>query len=194
MLVSELITWCNNLYEPDETSDFEISDNKWILFFNEAISEVRSKARIAVTATTDLVEDTSKYALPSNLDTIIEVYISSDGNSYNRLTQFNITNTSDVPTYGYYLWDDEIVLGNVTSDVTDGLLLYYYKTLDEITDTTQTIEIVDPYILGYFALSRIELADRNENEYVLHYNEFQRRLAKINNKQQNSIVQIEEGW
>jgi len=194
MLVSELITWCNNLYEPDETSDFEISDNKWILFFNEAISEVRSKARIAVTATTDLVEDTSKYALPSNLDTIIEVYISSDGSSYNRLTQFNITNTSDVPTYGYYLWDDEIVLGNVTSDVTDGLLLYYYKTLDEITDTTQTIEIVDPYILGYFALSRIELADRNENEYVLHYNEFQRRLAKINNKQQNSIVQIEEGW
>ena len=194
MLVSELITWCNRLYEPDETSDFEIADSTWILFFNEAISEVRSKTKIATTSTTDLVEDTDSYSLPSDLDVLIELFISSDGSTYNRMTQFDITNSSDIPTYGYYIWNDEVVLSDVTADVTDGLKFLYYKTLDEITDTTQTIEIVDPYILGYFALSRIELADRNENEYVLHYNEFQRRLAKINNKQQNSIVQIEEGW
>lgn len=194
MLVSELITWCNAIYEPDETSDFEISDSRWILFMNEAIKEVESKTKVYGTETTDLVSGTSTYDLPSDLDTIVDVYISSNGSDYHRMTQYDIADSSNIPTYGYYIWNDDIVLATVSADVTDGLKIFYFKKLTEITETTQTIEIADPYILGYFALSRVELADRVDNEYVKHYNEFERRLAKLSRKQLNTAVQIEEGW
>jgi hypothetical protein len=196
MLVSELINWCNNLYEPDESSSFETSDTRWILFFNECLSTIRPFTSIHVTAYTDLIDGTERYALPSDLDVLHELYICMDTTLDNPIytEMYRVKEESTLSYMEYVSWDKVVKIQDPEKDVTDGLKIYYYKKPTDISATTETIEIDDPYLLGYYALSRIELSDRQTDDYAIHKSEYEDRLYSLASKAGYDITEMERGW
>ena len=195
MLVSELISWCNSIYEPDETSDFEITDDRWILFFNECISDIRPYTNIYVTATTDLVEGTEEYALPSDLDVMHELYICTD-TSATPLIYAEMTRVKEETTLGsneYILWDKTFTIAEPDETIEDGLKLYYWRKATDIEEVTETIELDDPYILGYYALGQVELADRQQ-DYSVHYERYKDKMLKLKSKIGFDLYELESRW
>ena len=191
MLASELITWCNSIYQPDETSTFKITDARWLLFFNQALTELKPYIYLPVTATADIVSGTTEYATPSDFNYMIRLYKKS-GSDYIELNKIDIY--QDLNTYDYYIYNDTINLDTQSSDLTEGLKLYYCKTHSAL-ETTTTIELKDPYILGYFALARVESSDRQSNEYSLYYNEYLQRRNDLISFQIDEIPSVmKEGW
>jgi len=193
MTVSELIAWCNAIYEPDESSDYEISDSKWMLFFNEAINQIRPHTQVSVTATADKVNGTEEYAIPEDCDVLYDLYeiSSSDGTIYSEMVRMPIETILGLCEYT--LWDRTLKIAAPTEDITEGLKLYYYKKLSDFTATTDEIELDDPYIIGYYALSRVELSDRQNTEFTIHYSEYETRLKQLKSKIGFDEVQFEDG-
>lgn len=192
MLISELITWSNQMYEPDETT-FETSDARWIQLFNEGISELRDYALLDAVATTDIVDATSTYALPTDCVEIDSVYLSTDdGTNYVELHQQPVK--TSLYLYGYYIFNDEITIYTPTGASTDGLKIYYHKYHTPITLATQSIEYNDNYVLGYYALSRIEMAQRNMQDYQMFYAEFLKRADNLESRRVMPSSDIQEGW
>jgi hypothetical protein len=196
MLVSELISWCNNMYEPDEDTDFETSDNRWILFFNECLSTIRPFTNINTESTTDLVDGTTSYSLPSDLEVLHEIYICDDTTVDNPVysEMYRVKEESVLAYNQYILWNNSIKIQDPEKNVTDGLKFYYYKNASDISATTETIEIDDPYLLGYYALSRIELSDRQTDDYAIHKSEYEDRLYSLASKAGYDITEMERGW
>ena len=196
MLVSELINWCNNIYEPDEDTNYEISDTKWILFFNECLSNIRPYTAIRVKATTDLVSGTSKYSLPDNVSVVHEIYrcddTSIDDHVFTELTR--VKEESVLGYDEYVLWNNIITIQEPEKDSEEGLLIYHWKQADDIEETTEEIPVKDSYILGYYALSRVELADRQMDDYAVHKNEYEDRLYNLQSKIGYDITELERGW
>jgi len=191
MLVSGLIEWANDIYEPDETS-YTTTDAKWIRFFNEAISQCRDYVVIGVELLIDTVSGTSKYALPSDCVDLSRLLISEDGENYNLMNHVGVN--ADLGEYDYFIFNNEINIYEPSADVTSGLKLYYYKGYDEITATTDTIESTDDYVLGYYALSRIAMQYDLDTDYEKYYNEFLQRRDALDSREVMPSTEIEEGW
>ena len=196
MLVSELITWCNKIYEPDETSDFEITDSTWLLFFNECLNNIRPYTNKYVSAYTDLVDGTEQYALPTALDVLNELYICENTDSDDPVyKEMRRVKEETILGYGeYYLWNKTVTIADPEKDVSEGLKIYYYSKASDIEETTEDVPIDDPYILGYYALSRVELADRNTDDYAVHKSEYEDRLYTMKSKIGYDINEMESGW
>ena len=196
MLVSELITWCNKIYEPDESSDFEITDSTWLLFFNECLNNIRPYTNKYVSAYADLVDGTERYALPSDIDVLHELYICEDTSADDPIyTEMHRVKEEKVLSYNeYYLWDKIINIADPEKNISDGLKIYYYKKASDIEVATEDVPIEDPYILGYYALSRVELADRNTDDYAVHKSEYEDRLYTMKSKIGYDINEMESGW
>jgi hypothetical protein len=184
------------MYEPDEDTDFEISDAKWILFFNECLDKIRPFTMVHVESTTDLIVGTTKYALPSDLDVLHEVYKCEDTSLDNPvfIELERVKEETTLSNNQYILWNDTIEISNPDKFSNEGLKLYYYKKADDLVETTDTIEIDDAYILGYYALSRIELADRQLEDYAIHKDEYEDRLYNLQSKIGYDITELERGW
>jgi hypothetical protein len=196
MLVSELINWCNNIYEPDENTDFEISDTKWILFFNECLNNIRPYTFLYSKDLQNLVSGTTAYTVPSDLDVLHEIY-RCDDTTVDEPVYVEMERVKEETILGFYqyvLWNDTIFISDPEKDVTDGLKIYYWKKATDIKETTETIEINDPYILGYYALSRIELSDRQTDDYAIHKSEYEDRLYSLASKAGYDITEMERGW
>ena len=186
MLVSALITWCNKNYERDAVAGSEtISDDDWIMYFNDAQSDISSFLKFPETSITDLVDDTTTYGLPSDFLELQSAWEKTSG-SY---VQMGSTNRHKMPSQTsekrFTLWEDNIILSFTPSETTtDGLQLYYYKRLADITATTGTIGIKDPYALGYYALSITEASDRAIGQSGYYYQMYMQRKdnLKVNPK------------
>lgn len=194
MLVSSLIEWCNALFQ-NETSDFDdflVEDDRWMLYFNEGISQCRDYAIIEVEALTDIVSGTSKYALPSDCVDFDRLFNTEDGVYYNKLNHRSVNN--DLGMYDYFIFNNEINIDEPTASVTDGLKLYYYKDHDAITATDQELEYNDDYVLGYYALSRVAMAYGDKDKYEMYYAEFLQRRDDLDSREVMPSTDIEEGW
>lgn len=174
MTVAELIAWCN--LQVDNTVD----DADWIGYFNEARIDLLDILRLEETSTTDLVADQNEYALPSDYYSMGRVRVKVDGEyeTYERLR------IDDSNLDGYKIWADEIILSpDITSAVVAGLKLYYYKKPIELTATTDTIDIADPYLYGLYACAKVELGDKALSVSNRYYSEY---LERRNNRKREA--------
>lgn len=179
LLVSSLIAWCNRIYEPDATS-YKISDAQWISFFNESLNDLKPYLKLKELSTADLVSDRADYGLPGDF---YRMY----------LLRVKPTSTGDYETYeeimieddystGYKLWEFITIQPEPTVSITDGLKMYYYKTHADLSVATDNIEISNPYLVGLYALGRVETGDRvldMSNRYFREYAEGVQKL-KVN--------------
>ena len=195
MLISELITWCNSMYQPDETTDFNVSNTKWLMFFNEAGNEIRPHTLIATTSTIDIVANTEIYDIPTDLDVLNEVYRLSDEIEDIYVEMKRCKEETLLGLWDYTLWNKQIKISKPSDNITDGLKLYYWKKLPTFTLVTETIELEDPYVLGYYALSRVELADRQTNEFAIYNAEYLKRLQSLRSKiPEFDMYELESRW
>ena len=180
MLVSELITWCNSLYERGVTEGSEtISDTLWMMYFNDAQIDISSFLKFQDITVTDLVEDQNTYGLPSDFLKMKSVWDYTSG-TYTEIDPVDYDRLSDYTSEKRYsIWEDNIILSWTVEDVTDGLKLYYYKQVAELTATTDTIEIKDPYALGYYALSSAEIGDRATGQSGYYYSMYTMRKDNL---------------
>ena len=191
MLVSSIIDWCNETYERDATAGEEvISDSQWMRYFNDAQADLIEFLQIEQTSVASFVKDQEAYELPSDYYDayLVEEYTSGE---YLALKEIPFSdNTRD----GYRIWGKSIYIridGEApTADLTDGLRLHYYMKPADIELTTATIEIADPYLLGLFALARVECGDRALTQSNKYYAEYLDRRVKTDNE----MAQIVEGW
>lgn len=191
MLVSELITWANDMHEPGETTP-DISDAKWMRLFNEGISKCKDYGLIEQTYYADIVSGTSRYSIPSDCVDLTALYISEDGETYEKIERVNVK--PSLRENEYFIYDNEINIYEPSSDVTDGLKLYYYRNHTEITATTQTLEYNDDYVLGYYALSRLALQNRSKEDYEIYFNEFLQARQDLDSREIMPATEIEAGW
>ncbi len=186
MLVSSLITWCNSLYDGGGDS---VEDNTWIMHFNDAQFDLLPYLQLEGASLTDLVDEQESYELPSDY---YDVYLVQEKSSGEYLEMKEIP-FWDTTRNGYKIFGDSIYLkigGKAPTSVTDGLRIYYYKKPAELTATTDTIEIADPYLLGLFALARVETGDRALTQSSKYYSEYLDRRIKSDNE----MAQIVEEW
>ena len=182
MLISELITWCNSMYQPDEETDFNITNTKWLMFFNEAGNEIRPHTQIYATLEINVVDGTELYAIPDDLDVLHEVYRKSDEIEDIYTEMRRCKEETYLGLWDYTLWNGQLKIAKPSTTITDGLKMYYYKKLPKFTLITEYIELEDPYILGYYALSRVELSDRQTNEFAIYNAEYLKRLTSLRSK------------
>jgi len=170
MLVSELITWCNRIYEPDATS-YKITDSQWIGFFNEALVDLKPYAKLKETYTTNLVNGTSEYSLPADFYKLFLLRVKPKATDDYYLNYPEVLIEDDYST-GYKLWESITLQPVIEENVTDGLQMYYYKNHAELTASTENIEISNPYLVGLYSLGRVETGDRVldiSNRYFREY-------------------------
>ena len=183
------------MYQPDEEEEFEITNERWLMFFNEGGNEIRPHTQLYVTATTHLLKGVRCYGIPSDLDVLHEVYRrgSVDSDIYNEMSRVK-EETLKSP-WEYSLWNGQIKIAEPTEDLLGGLKMYYWKKLPKFVSVTDNIELEDPYILGYYALSRVELADRNLNEFAIHNAEYTKRLNGLKSKiPEFDLYELESRW
>ena len=196
MLVSELITWCNGKYEPDETSSFDISDNTWIRYFNQCLTEYKPNFKIRITETADIVSGQTNYPIPLDesgnfgVASIDRLFQSDDGSTYYELTYCDLR--EDIPLKRYAIWDNELVIAEPSANVTAGLKMYYNKTHEVIDATSDSIEIQNPYLIGYFALAEVEEADRQLQDALYYRQKFQEALSNINQNSEQDVIEFKE--
>jgi hypothetical protein len=125
-----------------------------------------------------------------------EIYICDDTTVDNPVysEMYRVKEESVLAYNQYILWNNSIKIQDPEKNVTDGLKFYYYKNASDISATTETIEIDDPYLLGYYALSRIELSDRQTDDYAIHKSEYEDRLYSLASKAGYDITEMERGW
>ena len=191
MLVSGLIKWSNKILEPDEIN-YTTTDEDWIMFFNEGISQCRDYVVIGVESVADIVSGTSKYALPVDCVDLNKLMITEDGTNYTELIHVPVK--AVLGENEYFIFNNEINIYEPSADVTNGLKLYYYKGYAEITAVTDTIESTDDYILGYFALSRIAMQYNIDTDYKKYYSEFLNSKNELDSREVMESTEIEEGW
>ena len=165
------------------------------MFFNEAGNEIRPHTQIYVTATTDIITDTELYAIPDDLDVLHEVYRKSDEieNIYTEMKR--VKEETLLGLWDYTLWNGQIKIAKPSTTISDGLKMYYYKKLPKFTLVTEEIELEDAYILGYYALSRVELADRQTNEFAIYNAEYLKRLQSLRSKiPEFDMYELESRW
>lgn len=176
MLVSSLITWCNGIYEPD-TTDYKLSDNDWIAYFNEALADLKPYLRLKAKHTDDLVEDTGTYTMPTDFYKMFIVQIKAETDA--DLERIDEVTIEDNYSKGYKLWEDITIQPTPTESVTDGLVIHYFKEHSEITATTDDIEISNPYLVGLYALGRVETGDRVLDISNRYFNEYADGVQKL---------------
>ena len=165
------------------------------MFFNEAGNEIRPHTQIYATATTDIVDGTTLYAIPDDLDVLHEVYRKSDEIEDIYTEMRRCKEETLLGLWDYTLWNKQIKIAKPDANVTDGLKLYYYKKLPTFTLVTENIELEDPYILGYYALSRVELSDRQTNEFAIYNAEYLKRLQSLRSKiPEFDMYELESRW
>lgn len=196
MLVSELITWCNGKYEPDETTSFDISDTTWIRYFNQCIIEYKAYFRIPITETANIVSGQTNYALPKNDDgnygvaSIDRLFQSSNGSDYSELYYVDLR--EDIPLNRYTIFDNELIISEPGTSVTNGLKMFYHKDHETIDSTGDTIEIENPYLIGYFALSEVEEADRQTTEAERYRQKFMNSLSNLSQSEEINVIEFKE--
>lgn len=172
MLVSSLIAWCNRLYEPDTTT-YKILDANWISLFNEALIDLKPYVKLKENATADLVIGTDKYALPPDFYKMFMVKVKPKSTDENYSVYDEIL-IEDNYSIGYKLWEAVTVQPKPKESVLTGIQMYYYKNHAELVTDTDNIEISNPYLIGLYALGRIETGDRIiniSNKYFSQYAE-----------------------
>lgn len=177
MLASEIITFCNEIWEPDEASP-AITDAQWLKYLNECLNESRPFLRIQGVGTINLVSGTASYDLPSDFDFLYKAWDTSGTTSK---TMREVTFRPNLSSNHFYIFNDDIYIKAPTANATDGLTLLYNK-IHPTLSTGTTILIEDPYMLAYYALSRVAMAYKNAS-YEMYYSEFQLRRDELIAKQ-----------
>lgn len=195
MLASELITWCNRLYEPSTTVNFETTDETWLMFFNEALNDLKPVLNIEKESLIDLVSGTTKYDIPSDCYLEQSVFIASDASDISNYQELKRVNAR-TRLYGnqYYIRNKQICIVDAEADVTSGLLLNYLSNHDALTVTTDDIIIENPYAVGLFALARVESADRAMDMSGARYLEYLNAKDNLSSLIDDEPTQMEEGW
>jgi len=178
MIGSELITFCNKTWEPDETS-YSISDANWLSYFNECLNEARPFLRIQGIDTIDTVSGTASYALPSDFDFLYKLWDTSTATSK---TVREVTFRPNLSANHFYIFGDKVYVKASTASVASGLTLLYNK-IHATLATITTISIEDPYMIGYYALSRAASSYALDEDYQKYYNEYIMRRKELISKQ-----------
>jgi hypothetical protein len=166
MTFAELILWCE-----DNSVNTESTDSQWLDMFRAARADLMDVIRVQKTATTNIVAGQDEYSLPSGYKTvhIVRTKESSDA----EYKTIDVLYVDDFDSEGYKIWGNEIILQpKPSTNVTDGVKVYYWSYPAEITATTQTIDLPTPYLYGYYALAMNAMAGRELTVENRHYREY----------------------